>query len=162
MVLDLFLVDRIERISHKIQRFFGPDCFLQAKVVLYTKSMIYLIIFFPGSKQKPGILFSALFLFCLYSYLLSTIKNDAYKNIKDGLLNSFRISGFPVRFFVLFSYLFLYPFQEHVYVWSVYHFCALLFFYLISCTPLPPQKSKLKEWLEEISSQGKPAMVKLR
>lgn len=169
-----------EPIQQKFQRLTGKNCFFLARMFAGVQGALWILIailFFvhngveihPQSYILVGIL-NFLFVFMLLIQIinitltmmfLKVIEEDPNKIIKKGLCNPLRLLLFKKRIEKIFSlflnttfFLILVGLQ---YIFSKFGICytlILLFriieIYFISCTPLPPETSKVKQWLKNM------------
>jgi hypothetical protein len=182
--VDDWLMDRAEKISHKIQRTSGIICFQIART-MFLVAMSAMFVFIITALIHPSIggmiiydwmLKVMLFIvntLCIANplvaswicYKLCVILISEYEKLKDsaGLTNIFRIIGkshrianmyLTILFFVAFilmpkNMMFTFAFLG-VFVETVGE-------YFLACTPLPPQKSKMRQWLESFQKIPNPA-----
>lgn len=174
--IDMWLVDKFERFSHKFQRFFGYDCFWLARSCYYS-CVAFLALFLLGAFWYDSAFhLLALLIIILPAYyifipmvedaeaLAKKMRNKNLANPKKLDDASDRIKIFPVVFVMVgiyypFVFAFLVPKSPFfVNFFGIYVFCGiwcLFLTYFIACDPLPPAKSKIRQWLEKLAEAAK-------
>lgn len=130
LMLDLFVLNRCEKFSHSLYRLTGRDNFWLAKVsliLLLVLSFIDFGIYIAWTFPFFGIMIRHMFL--------------AMKSIEPKHENVGKVNYLIHRLWMLLGFII---FLE----WS--NLLFTLFYYFISCTPLPPSESKFKKWVKNM------------
>lgn len=168
------LLDKTEGFSHKIQKNFGISCFSIAKVCLVLGVNAELAWSFLVTKELivdsnvllcllAGIINLAVLISALRAWgdlkkcdFLAMIFSDASACREINIfriLYKFRRCSLIMVIFLFTSWVFLEP---NISLCILYFSTCIeaIGLYFMSCTPLPPQKSKVREWLESFKTQS--------
>jgi hypothetical protein len=178
--LDDFLMDEVfQKFVWWFQKIFGKTNFWLARVSC-TIFIISAILVAATTLIKQNSLLSAFFyvfwllpLIFFYENYRKDFKRNEEQLFEEGIqkkVNERRIIWILPRilliwitpFFVISNFIVYFKNGELLTLISeiIYNLSVLLVFYFASCTPLPPAKSKVKEWLE--SWQKKPQLVPVK
>ncbi len=162
--MDDWICDKVEKTCHRLQRNFG----ISLKLIKYAAILVYAVascvvavdkIMIKGLDLSTGI-------FTIFIFLLPLIlvwwADKVDETIKPGsnTCNPNRIDSFHkfVRIFLYgmtlyFAYSVIYEYLTRIITpvsaaRLVEHIAYTLFWILLACTPLPPQKSRIKKWAE--------------
>ncbi|MDP2668678.1 MAG: hypothetical protein Q8P07_02485 [bacterium] len=162
---DALLLEKIEKFAHWWQKTFGQDCFWWAKFfvvlfIVFTNSFAALGILF-GNKFSPILLSSSLLTLLISPLAFWTIKITqvrTYQNQINGLANEYKLQLRDKRLIALMIFVttgFAWGLHElyniPIYIAALCPLgfsCLGIVYYAISCDPLPPAKSKARNWLE--------------
>ena len=153
---DVWLIDKFERFSHKWQRMFGQDCFWWARVALaFSAISLFMYVFSFLSITVAHIVL------CIVISPLSL--GIWYMNIRDaeervkmshrvGLSNPLKQTAYQFRIALIVISVFFLCLAILIGHFLLFLVAASLFIttldYFISCDPLPPSKSKVRQKLE--------------
>jgi hypothetical protein len=177
--LDDGLMDFFEIYSAKIQRLTGLDCFRQAIFVFlpipFGFSCLFIMADVPSSGfsflQRIGYQLLLPVMFIAFPFLecrraekeiassQSCVRNPFYSEYRIFLVDMLVCFVIWVIAAIKLPNSSPYPYFSETTVIIVKMIVALkalamvFFSYLISCTPLPPGKSRVREWLESIASK---------
>lgn len=164
--IDLWLLYRLEKFAHWWQKLTGKNCFWLAKkfsLLGGLSSCYFIAVSYFTFRTDPflaGVLSLVGFILCLeVLHVLSLIKiietivldpPNPFKYIKQ-IDRIFTIVSYPIcavmwAFMIYSAYLFSLPtaiFCASAFIWIV------IARYLKCCDPLPPAKSRVKEWKEK-------------
>lgn len=173
--IDWFVLGKFEKFAHWWQRLTGKDCFWLAKLCLIlwltgsaAEYLIKIWLFNAGAPRIGLLAIDALLAIFWYHKILSS-QFDTYQKI--GFSNKNKLEFKVVRifmaiatFFTMIAIIFkLLKNADAVYFSSylIYAVIAIMVFsmaYFTSCDPLPPAKSKVRQWLEKVVSAAKEAL----
>lgn len=162
--MDDWICDKVEKTCHRLQRNFG----ISLKLVKYAAVLVYAVascvvavdeIMTKGFDLSTGIFTIFIFLFPL---MLVWWADKVDETVKPGsdTCNPRRIDPFhkTVRIFLYvmtlyFAYPVIYEYLTRIITpvsaaRLVEQIAYTLFWILLACTPLPPQKSRIKKWVE--------------
>ena len=171
---DLWSLNRLEKFAQKTQRDIGIDCFLWAKIcVILFALLISCNAFFVQYYSYPlkgWWVSSVLFFFLFVALTMWNVTSLTERTIKNafshGLGNFLKLQS---------EYRFLYIFGDFIisilcwifsdiiiertaiFAWlGISGSCMFpLWLYFVSCDPLPPAKSRVREWLESVAKSAK-------
>ncbi len=170
---DAYISNNFEKFSCWHQKLTGKDCFWLAKMSMFFSVLsLWLIpIIFGNFSIEPkeqysniNVMSSFLGLAFLFSsfFAIKRIEERAKKFSRSGLANPLKILLSKIRlsldFLILFTFYFL-GISINTNVDSLLFFACMFFYFLflacgayfISCNPLPPGTSKVREWINGIS-----------
>ncbi len=124
--------------------------------------------YYPILKNSSDILFCTLHIVCVMMFLFLAYKCDEGENDENAEVRNFSFSRGKVyaacrialMFFILWSAsidlrsIVVSPNPIFEGIYRANNIFALLFLYLVMVKPLPPAKSKIKEWLEKMNLFG--------
>ena len=172
---DLWSLNRLEKFAQKTQRDIGIDCFLWAKIcVILFALLISCNAFFVQYYSYPlkgwwvsSLLFFFLFVALTMWNVTSLVVERAVKDASSrGLSNPLKLRS-EYRFLYIFG-----AFLVSLLCWVFSNIAtertasfawlgilgSLMFplwLYFVSCDPLPPAKSRVREWLESVAKSAK-------
>ena len=168
--IDLWLLARLEKFAHRFQTITGRNCFWLARVFTllagfsagYLVTIAYLT--FRANRSLAvwtGVVSFFLFLEVLFVFISIRVIEINISEIQTGLANPFkyveqfdriwRIIAYPVYtliwatgFYLIYRLsLISVIFCSSAFIWLI------IAWYLKCCDPLPPAKSKVKQWKEK-------------
>ena len=163
--LDTDLLDLFQKFSDKIQIFSGIDCLKQGLISHSASSLLMAWFMLEALSFRklltPSLIVNSavlVFLFFSVGYLMYEITKRIIDNqTEEGLRNVNYIDYYPGRkgFWMLFPLFFLMAVGYDISALNkLCVFCfgvfSVSFVYLLSCTPLPPGKSKIKKLIESL------------
>jgi hypothetical protein len=171
--IDWFFLSHFEKgVCHPLQRLTGKTNYYYAGLCSFLVVFIslgeYFDIFSKGLADRGDLVSSAngdvlfwfsIFIFASYCATWKIFEAAGYTRLNDGMANSLKVM--PVGYFgrnliVLLLPLFLVVPEIQICDKAFFVFLTLFFFF-VSCDPLPPCKGKVKEWLKSFSK--KPALA---
>lgn len=176
--IDWFILGKFEKFAHWFQKLTGKNCFWQSRILIITliisDSVHASIKILKGSS---GIVFycavSVLSWIVVYFWTRQNEKKT-FKFNRDGLSNPFKKDGAFTRkvmvVILIIAYLSSVSVAARLNGTSILNFGLIAsdlvsetlivsILFLISCDPLPPVKSKLRQWLEKIISAVKEVFI---
>lgn len=154
--VDSFLMNYAQKFSEKFQKLTGRTCFFLASMCLAVDAAIGFFRLFIIHKDLERIIILFTSLIILVLAVIEYFEDKSFNRKKfDGYVNHLIIAGRSLRFFCLSMCLIFCLVAIISKDYSVNNllrdsgFVAFtLATYFGSCTPLPPKKSKIREWLE--------------
>lgn len=153
-LFDGWLLDRHERFAHKCQLLFGINCFSLARICLL---LTYASYFFPDlvrylSGMSFGEIIPTVFLKSLI-VVLWVYPNFRRVTIQEKLCEKNQLSGVANSEKLSWRYRMTIFVSAIIFSWFVPLLTPLFGFfialnYFLACDPLPPGKSKVRQWLE--------------
>ncbi|OGF61490.1 hypothetical protein A2662_00695 [Candidatus Giovannonibacteria bacterium RIFCSPHIGHO2_01_FULL_45_33] len=169
---DFWLIEILEPEMQKLQRFTGYDCFWWAKIfvvlfIIFVNSFAVLGTLF-GNKFSPILSGSSLLTLLtspLAFWTIKIVQARTYQNQINGLANEYKLQLRGKRLMLLTIFVttgFAWGLHElHNIPIYIAALCLLGFsclgivYYAISCDPLPPAKSKVRNWLGNLLEKTK-------
>lgn len=151
--------------AHKIQEFLGVDCFWLARICLILSVPLFVFLPFGVFRNQYGLGLS------LLGVLLSSIptvmfaavakaESDTNEAHRASTANPAKITLLHLRLFGWFAIL---TSSMHSYGLFVPGMALILLsLYLASCDPLPPAKSKVRQWLKRMVAKVKDKLERTR
>jgi len=168
--IDVWLLRKLEKFSHWFQKLTGKNCFWLARVATacYFCFGLAVTAFYILSKETSMIILYSLSSLIILAVAISMFKMLKFKEeiVLDasniGLVNPFKILDYPIRTLTL-IFTPICSFREiagildggvsiilvFIGIFGNLLFWYGLFYYFSACDPLPPAKSKVKEWKEK-------------
>lgn len=179
-IVDGFISNKIEKFAHWWQKITGKDCFWLAKAAAVCYGLfgtaIMANIMLKGKEAAVTAICSIVAFLCM-ALAAGFIKQIKFKQEivsiahSRGLANPFKIIDYGVRISAVFlspicslsevlsllqgrlSFLLIFTgIFGNIFLW------ILLLYYFSACDPLPPAKSKVRQWLEKVVSAAKEAL----
>lgn len=170
---DALLLEKIEKFAHWWQKNIcgEQNCFWWARVFTILSSIQmagFGILGLLSNKEFHPILAASVAITvifpCFVFFTIKLVESRTYQNSNNGLANEFRLE--LNRLSILMTFIgvgFGWGFYEYLLGTPLIldMFCLLGFFclsvayYFMSCDPLPPAKSKVKVWLENLAEKTK-------
>lgn len=160
--IDEKILDRIEHFCHALQRAIGLTNFDIARygVVLATLCGFIVCLNISHPRDLEFIMTIFIWYSACVTYIVFSVERAIGSEVSSGKhMNPYRIHlrGVRVQYLVLmclFFYMNVFAFilgRESTAWFIVHHLCVSIVFYLISCTPLPPVRSRLSEFLSKLT-----------
>ena len=159
--IDVWLLGKLEKFSHWFQKLTGKNCFWLAKMAAVFHGLIIVVILMPGvflGDQTVAIVSGILMMFTFFTVFkhFALIKHRELVVLREeNLSNPFKVLDYDWRITILFVIL-LCLFIMVIGYFPVFGamlafliFWQGLLYYFSACDPLPPAKSKVKEWKEK-------------
>ena len=161
--IDIWLLGKLEKFSHWFQKLTGKNCFWLAKIAAVCHGFIIVSILIPGiffGDQTVVIVSGILMVFTFFTVFkhFALIKHRELVVLnarEESLSNPFKVLDYDWRITILFVVL-LCLFIMVIGYFPVFGamlafliFWQGLLYYFSACDPLPPAKSKVKEWKEK-------------
>ncbi len=163
---DVWLLDRFQRFAEWWQKLTGKDCFFLARLMIACHMLhmatigLFVLIFTEKSPfdHMPAILISTVWL-----YIIRVLETEARSDISRGCRNrgyidfiAFRLVVIIANPLILGGTLKIYFGLELPFAFALFSSLCFVWYipfaYFLSCTPLPPAKSKIREWIESFSA----------
>ena len=162
--IDVWLLRKLEKFAHWFQKLTGKNCFWLAKIAAVFHGLFIVVILMPGvflGNQAIAIVSGILMMFTFFTVfkhftLIKHRERVVLSARKKNLSNPFKVLDYDWRITVLFVILLCLFIM--VIDYFLFYFGAMLAFlmfwqgllyYFSACDPLPPAKSKVKEWKEK-------------
>jgi hypothetical protein len=164
--LDNFLIAKATSAAHRFQRLTGLTTYFIARIgvaisalSIIVEMLNYLYPFLSGKTSMGAMIigFLCLLLAIQYSIVLGKAEESVGSNVKPAILLPFITRSYVWRIFWLWGLAFdLVVFFAHhsrfvvlEFLWGPgYPLGLVIFFYFVKVDPLPPGKSKVREWIE--------------
>lgn len=167
---DTWLLNKFEKFTQWWQRTFGQNCFWWAKFFDFVGFILLILCFIETSrfyslKLIPLILATGLYAFGSLTFFLIFIpiyEHRITSNHTSGLANPLKVVFSDVRVMLNLYYLVMNVYVlwagagGYSYYWTFFLFVVgLLFFpiavlYFVSCDPLPPCKSRVRQFADSV------------
>ena len=164
--IDVWLLGKLEKFSHWFQKLTGKNCFWLAKIAAVCHGLLIVVILMPGvflGDQTVAIVSGILMMFTFFTVFkhFALIKHRELVVLREeNLSNPFKVLDYDWRITILFVILLcLFIMAINLMIgYFLFYFSAMLAFlmflqgllyYFSACDPLPPAKSKVKEWKEK-------------
>lgn len=173
---DEVIMEKSEEISKWIQIMFGIICFRVAKICFLVSAAMVLVWMSMILRSISGF-FAALLLiiivpdffansfFAFFSYLKEKMhpanSDNPGKNTLRILLKKVRVGSLLDAFIIVVLIFLLRPPVLVIVAIMLKYLGELAGLYMISCTPLPAQKSKAREFLESLVPAPEPVPIKM-
>jgi hypothetical protein len=160
---DTWLLNRFENFSHWWQRTFGQDCFWWArKTVLASMVMTFIGVVMIAGISLEGIsagIFNASISFMWVPFIVR-IEAGIKKEPENMCANPEKLKSQDRLFFlVAMPFLAIFIFARLSVLVSLGYILYVFIMYFCACDPLPPAKSKVRQWLESALNGISKALV---
>lgn len=162
--LDLFVLEKVEKFSHWWQRMFGQDCFWWAKslttvsVIMAFSGAFAFLLTEAESDFITDILvssFAATMSFIWFPFI-SFVEKQAKIAYENSLGNPEKLCSRERIFFLLLLCVMMLPIMIRVHLLlGLGYMFYIPINYFCACDPLPPAKSKVRQWLKSAVSATK-------
>lgn len=165
IVVDRFLLNRVEKLSHCLQKTFGLGCHKWAQL-LYGGFIVNVITWLVIPDVLHGrklvwlwVLIVPLYFFC-YLKLMPDIEKMRGELRSMGIANSSKISKVSIVSRVLYVFWTASYFFTGIYAWGFSFALLTLSNYFAACDDLPPGKSRVRKFVDALKAFGmKPVSV---
>ena len=165
--IDVWLLGKLERFSHWFQKLTGKNCFWLAKIAAIFHGLLIVVILMSGvflGNQAIAIVSGIMVMFAFFVVfkhfaLIKHRERVVLSTQEKSLSNPFKVLDYDCRAIVLFIILLCFFIMAiNLIGYFLFYFGAMLAFlmflqgllyYFSACDPLPPAKSKVKEWKEK-------------
>lgn len=162
--IDKKVLDFLELLCHKQQRFFGVTHYFWLKIDALFFAALYGSIIYPTvpAEEKWKLILLILILLVFGSIGFDIWEKKSYQRIANGLANPLRKNGILIYFrwthfylvaplmFLSGIILFVYEFSLVTIVVALLFIAFLLLYVLPACDPLPPTKGKLRPMIQNL------------
>lgn len=170
--IDNGLLTKFEKFSHKWQKLTGKNCFWLAKLSAVCGAIFGTLFIGLGIliQPKTGIIGFPLIFFLFFGTILSVKIIRLTETMVElmnllGLSNPTKITMKNQRVLSVFFFVFFFSLVASVglsnpvfFLMAFYAVSEVAEVYFTACDPLPPAKSKIRQWLESLVSAAKKAV----
>lgn len=172
--IDWFVLGKFEKLAYWWQKLTGKDCFWLAKLCLvilltgFAADYLVKIWLLNTGAPRIGSLAVYVFIAIFWYHHINSSQVDTYQKIGFGNENKLKFKAIRVfiaigDFLSMISTVFeliksvdVMHFFLHL-IYAIIAIALVSMVYFAACDPLPPAKSKVRQWLEKIVSAAKDA-----